>query len=303
MAVWGTGYEQRPGVHRDRAPRQACCRRSGPTPERTQDGDSSRRVDRGDARRLHAARHHGAREPRVPRDPRHVDVPWTNKHLTVQWEHFVSKLEPARRRRGRPIITGPDAKRAAAEMVATLYDASLDAFRWHDWPTAFGRLPPGPLDAATAVREPRRGTAATSRATGRMRHDATATLGYRQLPARHRWHCSELPVSRATAWRLRLGRVEETRRSRAAAVAQRRTAEQSRSSAEEARRPRAAASEASRRPGRPRASRGDAGAPAPDLEPGRRRAQEPQRDRVLLPAPDRRARTARCASSSPCPRR
>jgi uncharacterized protein YfaS (alpha-2-macroglobulin family) len=35
------------------------------------------------------------------------------------------------------IISGPDSKRAAAEMVATLYDASLDQFNQHDWPAVF----------------------------------------------------------------------------------------------------------------------------------------------------------------------
>ncbi len=35
------------------------------------------------------------------------------------------------------IIEGPDAERATAEMVATLYDASLEAFVSHDWLSRF----------------------------------------------------------------------------------------------------------------------------------------------------------------------
>ena len=65
-------------------------------------------------------------------------MPWTNKNLTVKWEHFVSKLAPAEKETWTAVITGPDAKRAAAEMVATLYDASLDAYLRHDWPQHFG---------------------------------------------------------------------------------------------------------------------------------------------------------------------
>ena len=32
------------------------------------------------------------------------------------------------------IITGPQAKQAVAEMVAAMYDASLDAYLPHNWP-------------------------------------------------------------------------------------------------------------------------------------------------------------------------
>src|SRR6185503_15341913 len=64
---------------------------------------------------------------------RHVDVPWSNKNLEIKWEHFTSKLEPAQKETWTAIISGPDAHKAVAEMVATLYDASLDAFMKHYW--------------------------------------------------------------------------------------------------------------------------------------------------------------------------
>ncbi|GAA5506900.1 alpha-2-macroglobulin family protein [Novipirellula caenicola] len=66
-----------------------------------------------------------------------IEVPWTNKELDIQWEHFVSKLDPAAKETWTAIIKGPDAERAAAEMVATLYDASLDAFQPHTWMQRF----------------------------------------------------------------------------------------------------------------------------------------------------------------------
>ncbi len=67
-----------------------------------------------------------------------IDVPWTNKQLDVRWEHFVSKLQPGEKETWTAVVTGPDAKRAVAEMVATLYDESLDAYRPHRWKNGFG---------------------------------------------------------------------------------------------------------------------------------------------------------------------
>ena len=77
------------------------------------------------------------RENRAYLNNRFVSVPWTNKSLDVKWEHFVSKLEPAAKEKWTATITGPDAQRVAAEMVATLYDASLDAYRTHSWQSGF----------------------------------------------------------------------------------------------------------------------------------------------------------------------
>ena len=77
------------------------------------------------------------RENRAYLTSRHVDVPWSNKQLTVKWEHFVSKMEPAQKETWTAVVTGPDAKKAVAEMVAALYDQSLDAFLAHQWQKAF----------------------------------------------------------------------------------------------------------------------------------------------------------------------
>ncbi len=77
------------------------------------------------------------RENRAYLTSRHVDVPWSNKDLTIKWEHFVSKLEPAAKETWTAVITGPQAAKAIAEMVATLYDQSLDAYLPHPWPKGF----------------------------------------------------------------------------------------------------------------------------------------------------------------------
>ncbi|MEO7599610.1 MAG: alpha-2-macroglobulin family protein [Opitutus sp.] len=78
------------------------------------------------------------RENRAYINERVIDVPWSNKQLSVKWETFRSKLIPGRKETWTAIVTGPDARRVSAEMVATLYDASLDQFLPHDWPHAFG---------------------------------------------------------------------------------------------------------------------------------------------------------------------
>jgi len=77
------------------------------------------------------------RENRGYIESRYVDVPWTNKNLTVKWEHFVSKLEPGQKETWTAVVTGPEAKKAVAEMVAALYDQSLDAYLPHNWQAGF----------------------------------------------------------------------------------------------------------------------------------------------------------------------
>jgi len=78
------------------------------------------------------------RENRAYLHSRRIHVPWSNKVLKVKWEHFVSKLQPAQKETFTAVVTGPDAQGAVAEMVATLYDESLDAYLPHYWQTAFG---------------------------------------------------------------------------------------------------------------------------------------------------------------------
>src|SRR5262249_18826792 len=73
------------------------------------------------------------RENRGYLESRRVEVPWSNKDLTVKWEHFVNKLEPGKKETFTAVIRGPKAEQVAAEMAATLYDASLDAYLPHHW--------------------------------------------------------------------------------------------------------------------------------------------------------------------------
>jgi len=64
---------------------------------------------------------------------RTIRVPWSNKDLKIEYESFRDKLRPGQEEEWRLKISGPAGERVAAEMVATLYDASLDQFVRHGW--------------------------------------------------------------------------------------------------------------------------------------------------------------------------
>jgi uncharacterized protein YfaS (alpha-2-macroglobulin family) len=62
-----------------------------------------------------------------------IVVPWSNKHLDISFETFRNKLIPGEKEQWRLKIRGPAGEKVAAEMIAALYDASLDAFCDHEW--------------------------------------------------------------------------------------------------------------------------------------------------------------------------
>ncbi len=81
------------------------------------------------------------REGRLHHETHRVDVPWTNKNLSIEWERFTRRLEPSTKEVWRATVrtaadplTGP-AQATIAEMTATLYDQSLDALTSHRWPS------------------------------------------------------------------------------------------------------------------------------------------------------------------------
>src|SRR3989339_82340 len=62
-----------------------------------------------------------------------ITIPWTNKELDIAFETFRNKLAPGEKEEWRLKITGKNKDKVVSEMVATLYDASLDAFAMHWW--------------------------------------------------------------------------------------------------------------------------------------------------------------------------
>ena len=62
-----------------------------------------------------------------------VYVPFSNKNLDIKFETFRDKLYPGQKEKWRIKIKGSKGEKVAAEMVATLYDASLDQFKANYW--------------------------------------------------------------------------------------------------------------------------------------------------------------------------
>ncbi|MBS1783220.1 MAG: alpha-2-macroglobulin [Bacteroidetes bacterium] len=62
-----------------------------------------------------------------------ISVPWSNKDLSISWETHRDKLLPGSKEQWTMTIRGDQKEKVSAEMVATLYDASLDAFRPLKW--------------------------------------------------------------------------------------------------------------------------------------------------------------------------
>jgi hypothetical protein len=62
-----------------------------------------------------------------------ITVPYTNKELDIEFETFRNKLIPGQQEEWKIKIKDKKGDKMAAEMMATLYDASLDAFKPNNW--------------------------------------------------------------------------------------------------------------------------------------------------------------------------
>jgi hypothetical protein len=135
MAVWGTGYEEgRAFVEIEQRNKivQSFWTEKGRTQQQIKLAVTE--TMRGGFA-LHVTQ---VRENRAYSESCKIEVPWKNKDLTLTWEHFTSKLQPGQKETWTAVVTGPGAEKSVAEMVATLYDESLDAFAPNSWPDWFG---------------------------------------------------------------------------------------------------------------------------------------------------------------------
>lgn len=62
-----------------------------------------------------------------------VKVPYPSKELTIETNTFRDKLQPGQEETWSFTIKGPKGDKVAAELLASMYDASLDQFRGHYW--------------------------------------------------------------------------------------------------------------------------------------------------------------------------
>ena len=62
-----------------------------------------------------------------------VQVPWTNKYLKIEYVTFRDKTLPGSKENWKVKLSGFKKEKVAAEMLASMYDASLDQFYPHNW--------------------------------------------------------------------------------------------------------------------------------------------------------------------------
>lgn len=62
-----------------------------------------------------------------------INIPWSNKDLQLEWATHRDKLQPGVAEEWTLTIKGNKKEKVAAELMAGMYDASLDAFRTHNW--------------------------------------------------------------------------------------------------------------------------------------------------------------------------
>ncbi|MEP6675398.1 MAG: alpha-2-macroglobulin family protein [Ferruginibacter sp.] len=70
---------------------------------------------------------------RVYNDQETFAVPWSNKELNISYNTFRDKLLPGANEKWSVKISGSKGEKTAAEMLVSMYDASLDQFKPHDW--------------------------------------------------------------------------------------------------------------------------------------------------------------------------
>jgi len=73
------------------------------------------------------------KDNRIYKNTNVIKVPYTNKKLDLAFESFRSDLEPGSKEKWTITISDKNGDKLAAEMLASMYDASLDAFSKHGW--------------------------------------------------------------------------------------------------------------------------------------------------------------------------
>ena len=62
-----------------------------------------------------------------------INVPWSNKELNISFDTYRDKTLPGSEEKWKVKISGKKGEKVAAEMLASMYDASLDQFKPHSW--------------------------------------------------------------------------------------------------------------------------------------------------------------------------
>jgi len=103
---------------------------------------SAEETDRGGMAMSYAFVKHN----RVYKGNQGFSILWTNKDLQISYETFRDKLLPGAEEKWKVKIAGNKGEKVAAEMLATMYDASLDQFKSHSlqrpnvWPGLYNTI-------------------------------------------------------------------------------------------------------------------------------------------------------------------
>ena len=62
-----------------------------------------------------------------------ISVPWSNKDLNISFDTYRDKTLPGSEEKWKVKITGNKGEKATAEMLVSMYDASLNQFKPHSW--------------------------------------------------------------------------------------------------------------------------------------------------------------------------
>jgi len=62
-----------------------------------------------------------------------VNVPWSNKELSIHYDTYRDKVLPGSEEKWKITIKGQRTDKVTAEVLAAMYDASLDQFKSHSW--------------------------------------------------------------------------------------------------------------------------------------------------------------------------
>jgi uncharacterized protein YfaS (alpha-2-macroglobulin family) len=74
---------------------------------------------------------------RVYKAEQYIGVPWSNKELNIEYLTYRDKTEPGSKETWKIKISGLKKEKAAAELLAGMYDASLDQLYPHSWSKPF----------------------------------------------------------------------------------------------------------------------------------------------------------------------
>jgi uncharacterized protein YfaS (alpha-2-macroglobulin family) len=91
--------------------------------------ESVRETDRGGISMNYAFVQHN----RIYKGGEAFAIPWSNKDLQIQYTTFRDKLLPGANEKYTVKISGTKGQKLAAEVLASMYDASLDQFKPHSW--------------------------------------------------------------------------------------------------------------------------------------------------------------------------